>query len=75
MQFFATHSNINISQSIFEHNGFVYHYVFAEQQSTININTSTFISNSASLGILYLSSSNATIEQCIFVDNKKLHWD
>ena len=67
----ATHSNIEISQSIFANNGAAYHggAILAEQQSIININSSRFISNSAWLGILILNSSNATIEQSIFKEN------
>ena len=67
----ATHSNVEISQSIFANNGAAYHggAILAEQQSIININSSGFISNSTWLGILILNSSNATIEQSIFKEN------
>ena len=73
----ATHSNVEISQSIFANNGAAYCFslnysgaiIYAGQQSIININSSTFISNCAWFGILYLDSSNATIEQSIFKEN------
>ena len=70
----ANHSNINISHSIFEDNGELYYIdyggaIFAEQQSTISINASTFINNSGLFGMLYSSSSNMTIEASEFSNN------
>ena len=68
----AIHSNIYISQSIFKNNGATCYggsTIFAEQYSIIDINNSTFISNSAHRGILNLYSSSTTIEQSIFEDN------
>ena len=73
----AIHSNIDISESIFENNGATCFFsliyggtiIYARQQSNININTSTFIGNSAWRGILFLDSSNATIEQSIFKES------
>ena len=68
----ATNSDIDISQSIFENNGAQHSNggaIYAEQQNTININTSRLINNSALFGILYLNGSNIMIEQSIFEQN------
>ena len=61
----ATHSKINIYQSIFENNGahnITYGgVIFAEQESIININASTFINNSATkYGVLYSDTCDIT---------------
>ena len=69
----ATHSNVDISQSIFKNNGEQdLNYggaIYAEQQSVISINTSTFINNSALNDVIFLNGSNITMEQSIFKDN------
>ena len=70
----ANHSNVNISQSIFENNGVSYHLdygaaIFAEQQSIININSSTFINNSALFGMFYSKSCSIRIEANEFSNN------
>ena len=69
----ANHSNVNISHSMFENNGALHYYIdyggaiFAEEQSTININASVFINNSGH-GI-YSSGCNMRIEASEFFNN------
>ena len=69
----AIHSNIDINQGIFENNGaHDLDYggtIYAEQQSVVTINDSTFINNSALFGILFLIGSNITTEQSRFEYN------
>ena len=71
----ANHSNVNISQTIFENNGdpYLIYYggaIFAEQKSIISINASTFINNSALYyGIFYSSSCSMKIEASEFSKN------
>ena len=69
----ATHSNINISQSIFENNGAdILYYggvMFAKQESIININTSTFIGNTAQYGVLVSNNCSITIRRSEFYNN------
>ena len=68
----TTHNNVDIRQSIFENNGAQYldysGAIFAEQQSVITINSSSFINNSALNGIVYLNSSSITELNCL--DNR-----
>ena len=69
----ATQTNLNISQSVFENNGaHDLDYggaIYAEQQSIINIKASTFIGNTARLGIFYSHSCSINIETSEFSNN------
>ena len=66
----ASHSYIDISQSIFENNGAPFLIyggaILAEQQSIININASTFIRN---MGIVYSSNCIITLKESEFCNN------
>ena len=70
----AAHSDINISQSIFEKNG-AHHFnlhngaIFVEQQSIINIIACAFVSNSAQIGVIYSRSCSITIKMSEFYGN------
>ena len=67
----ATHSEINISQSMFENNEAVRGAaLFAEQQSVLNVKNSTFIKNRGTLyAVVYSSESTITIEASEFDSN------
>ena len=73
----ATHSSVNISQSNFENNGAhnrsvpVYRgtVLFADQQSSISINASTFISNRAQYGVVYSYRCSILMDTNNFTEN------
>ena len=68
----ATHSRIDISQSMFEDNGAdAGGAIYAEKQSVINTISTTFIGNHVTKegGVLYSSYSNITIDSSVFDSN------
>ena len=71
---FATQSNIDISQCIFENNGaHDLDYggaIYAEQQSIISISGSIFIGNSGRYDIVYSHSCNFTVHTNEFYNNR-----